>query len=125
MMTESRGTLSRTTLTGVSLARGDQFYGILTIGQSQVALPLEGLREVIPCPQQLIVLPSQARGLLGAVDLRGQVIPVLDLRVVLEVDATRSPEQVVVVIIHEGRLLGLLADEVRGVTTTPARPCTR
>jgi purine-binding chemotaxis protein CheW len=101
------------------LSDTDQFYGILTIGESQVALPLAGLREVIPCPQQLIVLPTQAPGLLGAVDLRGQVIPVLDLRVVLRVDATRTPQQVVVVVVHDGQLLGLLADEVRGVTTIP------
>ena len=103
-----------------TLTSPELFYGILTIGASQVALPLAGLREVIPCPQQLIPLPSQAPGLLGAVDLRGQVIPVLDLRVVLAMDATRTPAQVIVVIIHDGQLLGLLADEVRGVTTTPA-----
>jgi purine-binding chemotaxis protein CheW len=103
-----------------TLTSTEHFYGILTIGASQVALPLAGLREVIPCPAQLIALPSHAPGLLGAVDLRGQVIPVLDLRVVLRADATRTPQQVIVVIIHEGQLLGLLADEVRGVTITPA-----
>jgi purine-binding chemotaxis protein CheW len=95
----------------------DQVYGVLMIGESQVALPLAGLREVIPCPPQLIVLPSPAIGLLGAVDLRGQVIPVLDLRVVLQVPAVRTSEQVIVVVIHDDRILGLLADEVRGVTT--------
>ena len=114
------------TLTGVEQAAdrasdADQVYGILTIGPSQVALPLAGLREVIPCPQQLIALPSHAPGLLGAVDLRGQVIPVLDLRVVLGMDTTRSPDQVVVVVVQDDRVLGLLADAVRGITLTSAR----
>jgi purine-binding chemotaxis protein CheW len=101
-----------------TLAGPEQIYGILTVGEAQVALPLESLREVIPCPAQLITLPLSAPGLLGAVDLRGQVIPVLDLRVVLGMPAERSPEQVVVVVIHDGGVLGLLAAEVRGVTST-------
>jgi purine-binding chemotaxis protein CheW len=103
---------------GASGSALDQVYGVLTIGESQVALPLAGLREVIPCPQQLISLPSPAPGLLGAVDLRGHVIPVLDLRVVLGMSTERHVQQVVVVVIHDGRVLGLLADEVGGVTTT-------
>jgi hypothetical protein len=73
------------------------------------------LREVIPCPAELEGLPVVADGVLGAVGLRRQVIPVLDLRPVLKRDGTRRPGQVIVIVAFEGRVLGLLAEQVRGV----------
>ncbi len=52
--------------------------------------------------------------------MRGKVVPVLDLRVPLGLPAAREPGQVVVMLRHEGRLLGLLADGVRGLTRLAA-----
>jgi purine-binding chemotaxis protein CheW len=95
-------------------------YGMVRLAGVDVALPLSALREVVPCPQALSGLPAEAPGLLGAMDLRTTVLPVVDLRVVLGRDTGRRPDQVVVVIAWEGQALGLLADEVCGVTRVPA-----
>jgi purine-binding chemotaxis protein CheW len=95
-------------------------YGVLLLGAMHIALPLTVLREVIPCPPQFSGLPASAPGLLGAVNLRGRVLPVLDLRVSLGLDTPRTDDQVVVVLRHGGALLGLLADGVRGLTRLAA-----
>ncbi|TFV64818.1 chemotaxis protein CheW [Geodermatophilus sp. DF01-2] len=85
-----------------------------------VALPLSALREVVPCPLQLAGLPASAPGLLGAIELRRLVLPVVDLRPIIGRPDERRPDQVVVVVAHDGQVLGLLADEVRGVTQLPS-----
>lgn len=61
-------------------------YGSFVRGALQLALPMEALREVVP-GAQWIALPSQAPGLVGGIDLRGVVVPVLDLQRLLGQDA--------------------------------------
>ncbi|RBY98116.1 chemotaxis protein CheW [Blastococcus sp. TF02-8] len=87
---------------------------------SEVALPLSALREVVPCPAELAAIPAAAPGLLGALELRRTVLPVLDLGAVLGRPVERRPDQVVVVVASGGQVLGLLADEVRGICKVPA-----
>lgn len=96
--------------------QGESEFGLLQIGAARVALSLDALREVIPCPPAFGSLPAAATGLLGAIGLRGRVVPVLDLRVVLGLPAERAEGQVVVVARHANRTLGLLVDGVRGLT---------
>jgi purine-binding chemotaxis protein CheW len=98
---------------------GDVVYGLLRMADMDVALPLSALREAVPCPPELAGLPAAAPGLLGAVELRSMVLPVLDLAVVLGRPAGRRPGQVVVVASSGGQVLGLLADEVRGICQIP------
>lgn len=98
----------------------DDVYGMIRLAGVDVALPLAVLREVVPCPAELAGLPADAVGLLGAMDLRTTVLPVVDLRLVLGRPAERHAEQVVVVVAVDGQALGLLADEVCGVTRVPA-----
>ncbi len=99
---------------------GDVVYGLLRLAGMDVALPLSALREVVPCPLELAGIPASAPGLLGAIELRRLVLPVVDLRPVIGRPDDRRPDQVVVVLAHGGQVLGLLADEVRGVTRLPA-----
>jgi purine-binding chemotaxis protein CheW len=57
----------------------------------------------------------------GVVNIRGQIVTVLDLRVLfgLEIDRRDVPDEMIVV--QSGRLeLGLLAHHVRGVVNIPA-----
>lgn len=94
-------------------------YGLLRIGDARVALPLTVLREVIPCPREFAPLPTRARGLRGAVNLRDVVIPVLDLAAALDWPVTEREHPVIVIISTGGRMLGVVADKVDGITTVP------
>lgn len=104
---------------GGAPAPTDGAYGLLRLAGLDVALPLTALREVVPCPEQLTGLPVSAPGLLGAIDLRSLVLPVVDLRPIVDLPGDNPPDQVVVVAAHDGQALGLLADEVLGVTRVP------
>ncbi|SHM23312.1 chemotaxis protein CheW [Cryptosporangium aurantiacum] len=94
-------------------------YGMFTVGPTQVALPLSELREVIPCPPTFAQLPARAVGLVGAVNLRHLVIPVLDLRELFGLEEDGGND-VIVIVAREGYMFGLLADEIRGVSRIPA-----
>ncbi|TQS40837.1 chemotaxis protein CheW [Cryptosporangium phraense] len=93
-------------------------YGMFTIGPALVALPLSELREVIPCPSEFSQFPAQAPGLVGAVNLRHLVIPVLDLRPLIGIE-DGGGNDVIVIVARDGQMFGLLADEIRGVTRIP------
>lgn len=89
--------------------------GILRVGPAQVAVPLGILREVLPCPLELQTLPATSVGLLGATNVRGAVLPVLDLRPLLRWPEARTADQIVAVVSLDEQVLGLLCDEVLGV----------
>jgi purine-binding chemotaxis protein CheW len=89
--------------------------GLLHLAGAEVALPLSALREVVACPDRLAPLPVEQVGLLGALDLRGLVLPVVDLTAVLGRPSSRAERRVVVVVGHGGHLVGLLADAVGGI----------
>ncbi|WP_250032666.1 chemotaxis protein CheW [Paractinoplanes maris] len=99
----------------------DGKYGVFAIGHFQLALPLEELREVIPRPVTFEPLAAGAAGLIGAVNLRHQVVPVLDLRPAMGIAGDDAPMDIIVVVIHEDHIFGLLAGDVRGVVDRAAR----
>ena len=100
----------------VMMEAGHSTYGVLRIGEAQVALPISLLREVVPCPREFAKLPTRAAGLLGAINVRGKVLPVFDLRETLEQSATLSDTQVVALLYQDGKALGLVADSLAGLT---------
>lgn len=113
----ARSATEATTPTGTD---GGTVYGVLRLDGLDVALALSALREVVPCPVDLAGLPSAAAGLVGAMNLRTLVLPVLDLRPLLDRPSHRGPDQVVVVVAHRGQVVGLLADQVLGVVRLPS-----
>ncbi|WP_243056930.1 chemotaxis protein CheW [Nocardioides sp. SR21] len=97
----------------------DAVYGLLGLGELDLALPLSALREVVPRPAALAPLPVSAPGLAGAMALRSIVLPVVDLRPLLGAADQAPADQVVVVVRHEHRVIGLVVDQVRGVARVP------
>ncbi|WP_199510411.1 chemotaxis protein CheW [Nucisporomicrobium flavum] len=91
-------------------------YGVFHAGGVRVALPLDELREVIMRPPAFSPLPATAPGLLGAVNLRHVVIPVLDLRLLAGYAPDDDSGRVIVIVARGDQLFGLLADEIEGVT---------
>lgn len=91
-----------------------QSFGGFSLGSMQLALPMEALREVMPCGA-LIDLPCPAACVVGGLDLRGVVVPVVDLRIALGREVQSSQYPCVIIMAHAGKLLGLLADGVTGI----------
>ncbi len=106
-----------------------QHWGSFTLGGSAWAVPLAHLREAVPA-ERLTVWPGTAACVIGAVERRGLLLPVVDLRRLAgATQASRTVDDtapaippLVVVIAHEGHLLGLCADAVTGLfQASPAR----
>ncbi len=93
--------------------------GSCVLGELHLALPMEALREVVRCGP-LIALPRRAAGVLGGIDLRGVVVPVLDLRQRLGHEVRAGERPCVIVMVHDGDILGLLAERVSGVFAAEA-----
>ena len=91
-------------------------YGSCRLGGAHMALPLRSMREVVPCAP-FMALPSQVPGLEGGMLVRGVVVPVLDLRSMIGQPTTPLSNPCVVIMVHSGRALGLLAEGVTGVFT--------
>lgn len=101
----------------------DSIYGVLRVANMRLAVPLGALREVQPCPAQLEGLPTAARGVVGAANVRGTTIPVISLGVLLDLPAAQAAgdASIMVVLMLDGRVFGLLVHEVCGVTTAAAK----
>lgn len=91
-------------------------YGGFRIAGMDLALPMETLREVIPCGV-LAKLPCAAPYVIGGIDLRGVMVPVIDLRIALDLTVTDIVFPNVIIMAYENKLLGLLTETVTGVFT--------
>lgn len=100
---------------------GDKHLGLggFRLDDMELALPLSALREVQPCAQ-LSPLPCPNQAVIGGLNLRGVVVPVLDLRVLLGKPAPPLTQPCVVIMVHDGHVLGLMSTGVSGVFEVPA-----
>lgn len=90
--------------------------------QQVYGLPLDSIQE-IRSYQQALPLPGQDSAVLGVLDLRGQVIALLDLRQLLRLPPAPAHEaglRAVIVLVQGTRRLGLVVDEVQDVLQATA-----
>jgi purine-binding chemotaxis protein CheW len=87
----------------------DELYGLETVH----------VREVVPL-RSLVPVPCTPPFVLGLINLRGQILSVVDLRRVFGIPAEPIEENnPVIVIHHEGIEFGLLAESVLGLRSLP------
>lgn len=96
----------------------DRVVGFI-LDRQRYALPIGQVREI----QQIVALsevPGEANGVVGMVNLRGQVIPAVDMRELVGLETAEYTLQTPMIIseIH-GRLVALLVDEVLDVLELP------
>jgi len=92
-------------------------YGLFRQGGDLLALPIATLREAVP-RQPLAMLPGSPPFVLGSLDLRGQRVPVTDLRRLGQTPSSPQPApegECIVIVQYQDRVLGLVADAVDGV----------
>ena len=94
-------------------------YGIFRLGELRLAVPLDHLKEVMPCTS-VEPIPTSAACMPGAVNLRGTMVPLLDPDVLMAVRASPQTHAIVIVVQVEGMLMGLLGDSLEGVLTVAA-----
>ena len=81
------------------------------------AVPVENVREIVRV-RPITPIPRTASEVRGVISLRGEIIQVIDLRLRLGVPAAAAAtkaSRIVVVQVEDGRVAGVLVDEVREV----------
>jgi len=97
--------------------RARERRGVLTVaaGNEVYGVEILSIREIIKL-REITEVPRAPRFLLGVVTVRGLVLPVIDLRLRLKLDAPELGRSTrILVVWHRGERYGLLVDEVRGV----------
>lgn len=85
------------------------------LGKESFAIKLLDIKEVIPVPE-LTPLPGSPAYYQGIMNLRGQIISIIDLRKKLNVVSEDGPNEEAVIIIElEGVAIGLVVDEIFSV----------
>jgi twitching motility protein PilI len=99
---------------GGSLA--DEWVGIgFRIGQEQFVANREQVREVLMLPDALTRVPGAKRWLLGIANLRGHLLPLVDLKMMLGSGRTSMRRMTRVISVnHRDIPAGLVVDEVQG-----------
>ena len=98
----------------------DTQFVTMGIDREVFAIAVDAVREILDA-RQISRLPNAPAALLGLIDVRGQAVPVMDLRAKLGLPAAPVTEhtRIVVLDVQLGSrtlLLGLLADRVFEVT---------
>lgn len=114
---------------GMTSANGmaaTMLHGLIRLGALRIAVPADAIREVIPFPLQLEPFVAPRREIIGAVEVRGQLVPVLDLETALGMDlcspavagtgsASEGRWGIVAILRHAGSVFGIAASGIEGV----------
>ena len=95
-------------------------YLTLGIASEQLAVPVETVQEILEL-QPVSRLPHAPPYLLGMIDVRGQGVPVFDLRLKLGFEQAQDTENTRVIVLNvpgdgQGKTFGLKTDRVFEVT---------
>jgi purine-binding chemotaxis protein CheW len=104
-----------------SLQQGELKFLVFRLGNDEFGLPIESVDEVGEVPAQITRLPKTPKFLEGVVNLRGDVLPVVDQRRRFDMPALGdSGRRRLVVVRTERHRAGLIVDSVSEVLRVPA-----
>ncbi len=88
------------------------------LGQEEYAIDILQVRE-IRASEPVTRIADAADFVLGVINLRGVIVPILDLRMKFKLDCTNDASTVVIILSIEGRLTGVVVDAVSDVVSLP------
>lgn len=102
-------------------AEDDQHFLIFKLGRDEFALPIDAVEEIAALPAQITRVPKTPKFLEGVVNLRGTVLPVIDLRRRFDMPlSTEVKGRRLIVVRTERHRAGLVVDGVSDVLRTSA-----
>lgn len=90
---------------------------LFTLGEGTYAIPVELLTEII-ISQKIFPVPSTPSHVFGVINLRGNIVPIVDIRPALSLPQTSVPGQIIIVK-HGTVSLGIVVDNVYEVVGVP------
>ncbi len=92
-------------------------YMTFELGSMQYAIELPKIREILTYPEIITVLPNVNGWVKGLINLRGEVVPILDIRIKFNTGEIVYNENtaVIAVITEDKRMIGIVVDKVDDV----------
>ena len=92
-------------------------YMTFILGRMKYAIELPKIREILTYPDLITTLPNTSEWVKGLINLRGEVVPILDIRVKFGTGEVVYDENtaVIAVITDDDRMIGLVVDKVDDV----------
>ena len=86
----------------------------------EYALPIDQVQEIVQAPESVSHVPNAGSRVLGVIDLRGRLLPVVSMRRVFGLPVTDlEPQNRIVVVSLDGGVVGVVMDTVREVLRVP------
>lgn len=94
----------------------DEQVVVFRLGKEEFGVPIDSVQEIVRVPEELTHVPKAPPFVEGVINLRGAVLPVIDLRRRLGLQTVeRSDRQRVMVFLIEGMRTGFIVDSVAEV----------
>ena len=97
---------------------GGKYLTFLLAGE-EYGLEILKVREII-CIMDITKVPQTPKFVRGVINLRGKVIPVIDLRLKFGLEETEYTEQTCIIVVNVGMLMGIIVDTVQEVHNIPS-----
>ena len=88
------------------------------VGQEEYVVDIMRVREILR-PVAITKVRKGPRFVEGVISLRGEVIPIVDLRRRFDVPMEDTPHRRIIILTVEGRVIGLVVDAVTEVVRAP------
>jgi len=90
------------------------------VGRESFGIPIAAVHEILRVPE-ITSMPQAGGAVQGVINLRGRIIPVVDLRRQLGASAPQSSRKNRILVVEaEARMVGLIVDEASEVLRVPA-----
>ncbi|RXK11996.1 chemotaxis protein CheW [Halarcobacter mediterraneus] len=92
-------------------------YMTFELGKMKYAIELPKIREILTYPELITTLPNTKEWVKGLINLRGEVVPILDIRIKFHTGEVvyNDSTAVIAVITEDKRMIGLVVDKVDDV----------
>ena len=90
---------------------------LFSMGEELYAIPVEALTEII-ISQNIFPVPTTPPHVLGVINLRGNIVPIVDIRETLSLPRKSTPGQIAI-IKHGPVIIGIVVDSVSEVVAVP------
>ncbi|MHB8067865.1 MAG: chemotaxis protein CheW [Desulfobaccales bacterium] len=98
----------------------DEQVVVFRLGKEEFGVAIASVQEIVRVPEELIRVPKAPRFVEGVINLRGSVLPVIDLRLRLGLEQVeRSDRQRIMVFLLAGVRTGFIVDQVAEVLKIP------
>lgn len=92
-------------------------YMTFELGAMKYAIELPKIREILTYPEIITTLPNTENWVKGLINLRGEVVPILDIRIKFNTGEIEYNDNtaVIAVITEDKRMIGIVVDKVDDV----------